>query len=58
MRGIAGILAIIVGLILLLCAVLPLFLKIGFKLIGFSFHIVSILGLIAIIAGIILYIKK
>ena len=51
------IIAIIVGLILLSCAVGPLFLKIGFKLMGFDFDIVSLLGLISIIAGIVLYIK-
>lgn len=57
MKGMGGIIAIIIGLILLFCAVGPLFLKIGFKLMGFTFHIVSILGLIAIIVGIYLYIK-
>jgi len=58
MKGIGGIIAIIIGLILLFCAIGPLFLKLGFKLMGLAFNIVSILGLIVIIAGIVLYIKK
>lgn len=57
MKGMGGIIAIIVGVLLLLCAIVPFFLKIGFKLVGFAFDIVSILGLLVIIMGIILYIK-
>lgn len=57
MKGMGGIIAIIVGLLLLFCALGPFFLKLGFKLMGFAFDIVSLLGLIAIIAGIVLYIK-
>ena len=56
MRSI-GIIAMIIGVILLICALAPLFLKIGFKLMGLAFYIVSFLGLIAIIGGIVLYIK-
>ena len=57
MRKTGGIVAIIIGLILLFCALGPFFLKLGFKLMGFAFDLVSLLGLIAIIAGIVLYIK-
>ena len=57
MKGMGGIIAIIVGLLLLMCAIVPFFLKVGFKLVGLAFDIVSILGLLVIIMGIILYIK-
>lgn len=57
MRGIFGIIAIVIGLILLFCAVGPFFLKLGFKLMGLAFNIVSFLGLIAIIGGIVVYLK-
>ena len=57
MKGIGGIIAIIVGFLLLFCAIGPFFLKLGFKLIGMAFNIVSFLGLIVIIMGIVLYIK-
>ena len=56
MKGISGI-AIIIGLILLFCALGPFFLKLVFKLMGLAFDIVSFLGLIAIIAGFVIYIK-
>ncbi|RAP50210.1 MAG: hypothetical protein BZ136_01860 [Methanosphaera sp. rholeuAM74] len=58
MKGIGGIIAILIGLVLLFCALVPLFFKIGFKLMGMTFSIVSFLGLIAIIMGIILYFKQ
>lgn len=57
MKGMGGIIAIIIGVVLLLCALVPFFLKLSFKLIGLTFDIVSILGIIAIIIGIVLYIK-
>ena len=57
MKGFGGIIAMIVGILLLFCALGPFFLKLGFKLMGLAFNIVSFIGLIAIIAGIYLYIK-
>lgn len=57
MKGFGGIIAMIVGILLLFCALGPFFLKLGFKLMGLAFDIVSFIGLIAIIAGIYLYIK-
>lgn len=57
MKGFSGIITILIGLILLFCAIGPFFLKLGFKLMGLAFNIVSFLGLIAIILGIYFYIK-